>query len=317
MSNPRSHLYRRLFSPAFLEAIAQRTDFWFQKVENGVGDAAPYRVVQRDDAFVVLPQTEADDGTPIAKFLDEPWALLAAAMQGAGRPRRALIPEKEQALYRVPLFERELAMPRREDPAGWLLADENLDLEAAEVAAHILRSPHRLAHFLDAAGADVLRTAVEILKDRHAVVDETNEPCLVGRYRLEVVCENEEEIEDAEDGLRYPSMQAAWLKKAIPKSPVEIGGGLYLDHHYRPIGYSLYTGRFSSIDLEPRQIFAPALLLNAGYVTLWHTHGMGPPKPSDADALWTQQQRDAGRVLGIQVLSSLVIGEAGKVDYVP
>ena len=317
MSRSRPHLYRRLFSPDFLEGIAERTDFWVDQVEHGGGHPAPYRVVKREGRYAVLPQAEPDDGAAVAEFRDEPWALLDAACQGAGRPRRVLLPDDERRLYRrKPVYERLLAMPRRDDPAGWLPEDESLDREAAQIAAHILRSPHRLAHFLDAAGADVLRAAVDILKDRHAIVDEDAELRIVGRYRLDVVCENEEEIEGWEDGLRYGSMQAAWLKKVIPRAAVEIGGGLYLDLHHRPIGYSLYTGRCSSIDLESRQIFAPAFLLGASYVTVWHTHPMGPPKPSEADEIWTDTIREAGRVLGIPVLSSIVIGEKGQVGYV-
>ena len=195
MSRSRHHLYRRLFSSDFLEGIAERTDFWVDHVEIGGGHPAPYRVVKRNGRYAVLPEVEPDDGAAVAEFRDEPWALLAAACQEAGRPRRVLLPEDEHRLYGARLFERELVMPRRDDPAAWLPEDESLDREAAQIAAHILRSPHRLAHFLDAAGADVLRAAVEILKDRHAIADEDDENRIVGRYRLDVVCENEEEIE--------------------------------------------------------------------------------------------------------------------------
>ena len=316
MSRLRRHLYRRLFSTPFMESLAERTDFWTHQAEPRDDDPVQYRVVERDEGFAVCPETQPDDGKEIAGFEHASWALLTAATHGAARCHHRLFPRKSWSVCRTLLDAHGCDVLRARNPTGWMSDDEDIDLEAAEIAAYILRSPHRLANFLDAAAADVLRAAVEILKDRHAFPDEDEEPRIVGRYRLEVVCEQEDDSDEPLPELKRVSQQAAWLKERIPKTLHEIGGGLYLDFLYRPIGYSLYTGTMTNTVLEPRQIFAPALLLGAGAVSLWHTHGMMPAKPSDLDRRSTAYLREAGKNLGIPVLESIVIGEKGQVAFV-
>ena len=52
--------------------------------------------------------------------------------------------------------------------AGWLAYGHPETLEAIHVAEHVLRSPHRLAALLEAAGEQVLRDASAILARRLA-----------------------------------------------------------------------------------------------------------------------------------------------------
>ena len=145
--------------------------------------------------------------------------------------------------------------------------------------------------------------------------DEAETGRIACRYRLEVVSEPTLEYEVRP--LKTGDEQARWLADAIPRSPLEIGGGLYLDTEYRPIGYTQYDGGFARITLEPRQIFAPALLLNAGYVCVWHTHPeQKKPAPSDADHQLAIQLKGCGSTLCVPVLTSIVLGAEDSYAFV-
>ena len=45
---------------------------------------------------------------------------------------------------------------------------------------------------------------------------------------------------------------------------------------------------------------------------LFHNHPSGDPSPSREDTELTQRLREAGRILGIEVLDHLVLGDEGR-----
>ena len=312
----------RVFAPEFFDAVSSRgweDSRWRTELE--ASSAGPYRVLRRDKVFVVMNDPEPDDGLPEAEFTEEQSALLMAATLGADRrPTTLILAQGRDESGRFPVLER-----TSEDPkvVGWMRYSHQRDLSRMHVAEYILRSPHRLALFLEAAGSSVLTGAAKILTRRFGLRDPETLPSdeaetgrIACRYRLEVVTETTLE-HDAARPLKTGDEQARWLAGVIPRSPVEIGGGLYLDTEYRPIGYTQYDGGFARIALEPRQIFAPALLLNAGYVCVWHTHPeQNEPIPSDADHHLAIQLSSCGRTLCIPMLTSIVLGAGGTYAFV-
>ena len=78
----------------------------------------------------------------------------------------------------------------------------------------------------------------------------------------------------------------------------------------RVIGiFEISHGNVNSSIVGTREIFQKALLANAVSIILMHNHPSGDPNPSREDIEVTKRIVEAGRILGIQVLDHLVIGD--------
>lgn len=135
---------------------------------------------------------------------------------------------------------------------------------------------------------------------------------VIQRYRLELV-------EDVEDYGPADARDSAALARFLylvvePFRHHEIGGALFVDFDYRIIGHTMpHRGVYSSVLIEPRQIFAAGLQVNAAGVILYHNHPAADVRPSSADILVTERMRDAGEILGIRLLDHLIVGtERGR-----
>jgi len=67
--------------------------------------------------------------------------------------------------------------------------------------------------------------------------------------------------------------------------------------------------------VDPRGVFRPAVAANAASVILAHNHPSGSLLPSSEDAVVTKRMRDAGKVLGIPVLDSIILGAGQNAVY--
>jgi DNA repair protein RadC len=67
-------------------------------------------------------------------------------------------------------------------------------------------------------------------------------------------------------------------------------------------------GSLNSSPVHPREVFKMPLKRSAASVILFHNHPSGDTKPSDADVEVTLRLREAGKILGIEVLDHLIIG---------
>ena len=61
--------------------------------------------------------------------------------------------------------------------------------------------------------------------------------------------------------------------------------------------------------VHPREVFKPAILLNACAIIAVHTHPFGDPAPSPEDRTLTKRLREAGDLLGIKLLDHLILGD--------
>lgn len=62
--------------------------------------------------------------------------------------------------------------------------------------------------------------------------------------------------------------------------------------------------------VHPRELFKDAIAVSASSVILVHNHPSGDPTPSTSDVQLTRRLAEAGRLLGIEVLDHVVIGDA-------
>ncbi|MCI8318447.1 MAG: DNA repair protein RadC [Lachnospiraceae bacterium] len=65
---------------------------------------------------------------------------------------------------------------------------------------------------------------------------------------------------------------------------------------------------------SPREIFIEAVRHHAVSIILLHNHPSGIPDPSREDILMTRRVRDAGRLLGIELLDHIIIGDCQAVS---
>ncbi len=69
------------------------------------------------------------------------------------------------------------------------------------------------------------------------------------------------------------------------------------------------VGTVSQALLSPREIFISAIENRAVYIALLHNHPSGDPSPSLADVKLTQDIRKSGKLLGIELLDHVIIGD--------
>ena len=67
-------------------------------------------------------------------------------------------------------------------------------------------------------------------------------------------------------------------------------------------------GSLNSAQMRVGEVFTPAVRKNAAALIAVHNHPSGDPKPSPDDVAITRAMREAGKLLGIEVLDHLVIG---------
>jgi DNA repair protein RadC len=98
----------------------------------------------------------------------------------------------------------------------------------------------------------------------------------------------------------------------IPDHVREHFMALYLDGRGRPIGYRVIsTGTANASLVHPREVFQAGVLLGAVSLIVAHNHPSGDPSPSAEDRDVTARLRQAGEILGISLLDSLVFTESG------
>ncbi len=70
----------------------------------------------------------------------------------------------------------------------------------------------------------------------------------------------------------------------------------------------VYQGTVNSSLVRAAEVFRPAVTRNAPSIVVLHNHPSGDPSPSPEDVRTTEQLRQAGAVLDIDLLDHIVIG---------
>lgn len=85
------------------------------------------------------------------------------------------------------------------------------------------------------------------------------------------------------------------------------------DAKLHPVSVEISSiGSLQICPLEPREVFKNAILSNAAYLLLYHTHPSGDSQPSNADVEITKRIKASGELLGIPLVDHIVLGE-GKI----
>ncbi len=122
--------------------------------------------------------------------------------------------------------------------------------------------------------------------------------------RLETFCDSEKmKINSPEDVYRrlYPSM-----REAKRESFVE----LCLDTKNQIIREDTVSiGSLNANIVHPREVFRTALINSAAHIIVAHNHPSGDPSPSREDIEITKKLAETGKIMGIDVLDHVIIGD--------
>lgn len=95
----------------------------------------------------------------------------------------------------------------------------------------------------------------------------------------------------------------------------EVFQALLLDVKHRLLGIHVVSiGHLSGAPVHPRELFKDAIRRSAAAVVLVHNHPSGDPQPSPEDIALTRRLAEAGRLLGIEVLDHLIVGDSRYVS---
>lgn len=110
-------------------------------------------------------------------------------------------------------------------------------------------------------------------------------------------------------------------KIGSPKDAVELGEKFLgdadreqlivccLDTKNQPTAINIVSiGSLNSSIVHPREVFKPAILSNSASIMLFHNHPSGDPAPSREDISITERIKESGRILGIELIDHIIIG---------
>lgn len=125
------------------------------------------------------------------------------------------------------------------------------------------------------------------------------------RVRLSLVREHAEQPY----AMRHAGDVVALLRSFLADDPRERFAVVYLDARHRPIAiHDAHVGTAASSPVHPREVYGPAVLLAACSLVVAHNHPSGDPTPSAEDRAVTERLRQAGTLLGIELLDHVVVG---------
>jgi DNA repair protein RadC len=116
--------------------------------------------------------------------------------------------------------------------------------------------------------------------------------------------------EEAKPVIRSPADAAHLMMAELRYETREHLCALILDarnqvRHTRKIS----TGTLTESLVHPREVFREAIQFSAAAIILVHNHPSGDPDPSPEDIATTKRLTTAGKVVGIEVLDHIVIGD--------
>lgn len=127
-------------------------------------------------------------------------------------------------------------------------------------------------------------------------------------FRIQLVRENGPE-RPVLDG---PTDAARILCSYLQDEDREHFVSMMLDVKNRVIGiHTVSIGNLNSAIVSPREVFKAAILANAASIIVGHNHPSGDVTPSPEDYQVTKALQAAGKLLEIEVLDHIIVGEEG------
>ncbi|MEW9107948.1 RadC family protein [Cytobacillus gottheilii] len=125
----------------------------------------------------------------------------------------------------------------------------------------------------------------------------------IGRRISNLTYEERYSIRSPEDGANYVMHDMRFLSQ-------EHFVCLYLNTKNQVLSkQTVFIGSLNASIVHPREVFKEALKRSAASVICVHNHPSGDPSPSREDIEVTKRLGECGKIIGIEVLDHLIIGE--------
>ena len=197
-------------------------------------------------------------------------------------------------------------------------------LSDAELLAVLLRTGSRGENVLDLSRR-ILYYAGEdgILGIHHFTIARLKRMKGIGRVKaVQMVCISEltKRLAKARacEMLQFtcPASIAKYYMEDMRHERQEVMKLLMLNSKSRLIGESdISKGTVNASLITPRELFIEALQKNAVSIIILHNHPSGDPSPSREDRLITERIRQAGDLIGIELLDHIVIGNNCYISF--
>lgn len=79
--------------------------------------------------------------------------------------------------------------------------------------------------------------------------------------------------------------------------------------------HTVSVGSINATIVHPREVLKVAILSNAAAIVVGHNHPSGDPKPSEEDLSITERLLQACRIMGIELLDHVVLGENRHISF--
>ena len=111
-------------------------------------------------------------------------------------------------------------------------------------------------------------------------------------------------------GSSYDAYKAITEITKVQEEAQEVFGILILNTKHKIVAvHEISRGTLNASTVHPREVFKPAVLHNAAAIICFHNHPSGEPKPSKEDIEATNRLVEAGKIMGIEVLDHIIVGD--------
>jgi DNA repair protein RadC len=138
--------------------------------------------------------------------------------------------------------------------------------------------------------------------------EQTTRKVNVPIYRVVLVKEGK--LPTYESRIRSSANAYTVLQEYFADTDREMFVVMLMDRKNGIIGLNTVSiGSLTASVVHPREVFKPAILSNANSVLLSHNHPSGCPLPSQEDRALTVRLAQAGKLLGVDVLDHIIVGD--------
>lgn len=111
-------------------------------------------------------------------------------------------------------------------------------------------------------------------------------------------------------GSPYDAYKAITEIAKVQEEAQEVFGIITLNIKSKIVAvHEISRGALNNSLVHPREVFKPAILHNAAAIICFHNHPSGDPEPSKEDIETTKRLVEAGKIMGIEILDHIIVGE--------
>ncbi|WP_310605504.1 RadC family protein [Anaerosporobacter sp.] len=210
-------------------------------------------------------------------------------------------------------------LPLTEQPYEKCVRYGTTSLSDAELLAIIIRSGSATERAIDVANRVLSNPKREqgIVSLYQYTMEELMKIHGIGKVKaIQLLClaEISKRMAKASYGIKIrfssPETIANYYMEQMRHLTIEQAILLFLDTKCQLIrDMELSKGSVNASITAPREIYLNALKYGAVYIILLHNHPSGDPTPSKEDIITTKRIRDAGLLIGIQLMDHIIIGD--------